>query len=223
MGRTFQRARRPEHKALQRDRILRAARSFLEQAEHSSELSLADVANVAGMARSNVYRYFDSREAILLAILGREIVDWVADVTASLDPADGDLDTRLEQLAAAIDDATAVRPLLCHLVSVIPGLLDHEQAQDPASPFVDEMQRCRIELTGSMHRVVPELTEDQHFDLMRHIASFLIGAWPLSPAAPDSGRTLNERRKPGFQRELRRAVRLVARGTLGSERSSHQG
>lgn len=215
MGRNFQRARRPEQKAQQRDRILGAARAFLERAHHSSELSLADVANLAGMARSNVYRYFDSREAILLAILVAEITEWIDDVVARLDGAQGDGAARLEALAAALDEATGPRPLLCHLVSVLPGLLDTAQPADPADPFVADMHQQRARLTSAMHAAVPELDEAQHFDLMRHVASFVIGAWPLSASSRDSGTTLSERSKPGFQRELRRAVLLVARGILG--------
>ncbi|MEN0068380.1 MAG: TetR/AcrR family transcriptional regulator [Myxococcota bacterium] len=215
MGRTFQRARRPEQKAQQRERIVVAARSFLEQAEHSSELSLADVANLAGMARSNVYRYFDSREDILLAILGAEIALWIQDVIERLATAEGDLDSRLLHLAVTIDEATAPRPLLCHLVSVLPGLLDTTRGNDPADPFISDMQRLRERLTQAMTQAVPELTEAEHFDLMRHVTSFIIGAWPLSASARTSGTTLGYREKPGFQKELRRAVLVVARGILG--------
>jgi len=217
MGRSFQRARRPEQKALQRERILAAAHTFLERAHHSSELSLADVAQLSGMARSNVYRYFDSREAILLAILATGAAEWIDDVVerlAGVDPAT-DVDPRLEQLADAIDAATAARPLLCHLVSVLPGLLDDTQATDPDDPVWTDVKSRRARLTEVMHRAVPELAEAQHFDLLRHVVSFVIGAWPLSSST--GGTTLCERRKPGFQRELRRAVRLVARGILDDE------
>lgn len=213
MGLTFQRARRPEHKALQRHRILAAARDFLDQAQHSSELSLADVANLAGMARSNVYRYFDSREAILLAILASELSDWVDDVVDRLDVTAAPRDTRLECLAAALDDATAPRPLLCHLVSVLPGLLDTAGASDPGSPLMLDLHVQRTRLTAAMYRTVPELDEAQHYALLRHMASFVIGAWPLSASAGE-GTTLAARRKPSFQRELRRAALLVARGIL---------
>ncbi|MEM6930898.1 MAG: TetR family transcriptional regulator, partial [Myxococcota bacterium] len=175
MGRTFQRARRPEQKAQQRDRILDAARGFLERAHHSSELSLADVANAAGMARSNVYRYFDSRESILLGILAAEVVDLVEDVVVRLETFEGTVDARLESLASVIDAVTAPRPLLCHLVSVVPGLLDTARSAGPDAPFVQQMQAQRELLTGAMHDAVPELAESQHGDLMRHVVSFIIG------------------------------------------------
>lgn len=191
---------------------MRAARAFLERAEHSSELSLADVANLAGMARSNVYRYFDTREAILLAILAAELSGWIDDVVRQLEAPTGDVEARVEHLALVIDEATGPRPLLCHLVSVVPSLLDTAQTSLPA--LGSELEEGRERLITAMHQALPELDEEQHLGLVRHVVSFVIGAWPLSSSAPDSGHTLCDRRKPGFQRELRRAVRVVARGIL---------
>ncbi len=215
MGRTFKRARRPEQKAQQRNRILEAARAFLAGAQHSGELSLADVANLAGMARSNVYRYFDSRESILLGILTEEAADLVDEVVERLALVDGGLAERLEHLAAILDEATAPRPVLCHLVSVLPGLLDTAQSAGPDDPLTRDVLELRERLVSAMHRAVPELGEARHVDLLRHVVSFIIGAWPLSGSAADRGTTLGDRSKPAFQRELRRAVLLVARGILG--------
>ncbi len=61
--RKFQRARRPEE--VRRQQILTAARTLLAE-RGVSELSLNELARRSGVSKPNVYRYFESREDVLL-------------------------------------------------------------------------------------------------------------------------------------------------------------
>src|SRR4051812_29569468 len=68
----FLRARSPEEKDLRRKAILVAARSLID--DHDTiDFSLNDVARRARMSKPNLYRYFESREEILLLILIKEV------------------------------------------------------------------------------------------------------------------------------------------------------
>ncbi len=60
----FRRARSPARKALRRAALLRAAAELVD-ADGPEGVSLAAIAARAGGAKSNVYRYFESREEIL--------------------------------------------------------------------------------------------------------------------------------------------------------------
>lgn len=55
------------HRSLTREEIMGAARQLLTP-HHSGELSLRAVARAVGIAPSGLYRYFDSREALVEAI-----------------------------------------------------------------------------------------------------------------------------------------------------------
>jgi AcrR family transcriptional regulator len=78
--------------ALQRERILDAAeRCFIQSGFHGA--SMADVAATAGMSAGLIYRYFDSKSAIVKAIIERHIesdeckaigLNSVADVTEGI-------------------------------------------------------------------------------------------------------------------------------------------
>lgn len=64
--------RQQDHKQSQRERILEAAtRCFIQQGFHSA--SMASIAETAGMSPGLIYRYFDSKQAIILAIVEAQL------------------------------------------------------------------------------------------------------------------------------------------------------
>jgi AcrR family transcriptional regulator len=57
---------------LQKDRILTAAQAcFVERGFHAA--SMATIASTAGMSPGLIYRYFESKNAIILAIIGQQL------------------------------------------------------------------------------------------------------------------------------------------------------
>lgn len=59
---------------LQRERILNAAQTcFIEQGFHAAGMAM--IAHTAGMSPSLIYRYFDSKNAIILAIVERQLAN----------------------------------------------------------------------------------------------------------------------------------------------------
>lgn len=67
----WERARKPEQKAVRRDAILKAARTLFSELEYE-EISLNGIAREAGISKPNVYRYFSTREEIFLAMFEEE-------------------------------------------------------------------------------------------------------------------------------------------------------
>ncbi|WP_043624155.1 TetR/AcrR family transcriptional regulator [Nonomuraea candida] len=79
----FLRARRPEHKQQRREAILDAARE-LARASGVRNVSLGAVAEAVGLAKSNIVRYFGTREEIYLQLMVDEWRQWADDVSAHL-------------------------------------------------------------------------------------------------------------------------------------------
>ncbi|MEU9885293.1 TetR family transcriptional regulator [Sphaerisporangium sp. NPDC051011] len=79
----FQRARRPEQVEIRKGVILAMAREMLRQ-RPLAELSLNELASRVGLAKSNVLRYFESREAIFLEILDELWQEWLDALDAAL-------------------------------------------------------------------------------------------------------------------------------------------
>src|ERR1700676_2329874 len=66
----FQRARRPAQIEERKEAILLTA-VHLFQNNGLENVSLTDIAREVGLAKSNIYRYFESREHIYLVVLQR--------------------------------------------------------------------------------------------------------------------------------------------------------
>jgi AcrR family transcriptional regulator len=67
----FVRARRPEHKQQRREAILEAARELALQ-RGVRAITLGDLADAVGLAKSNVVRYFGTREEIFVELCSEE-------------------------------------------------------------------------------------------------------------------------------------------------------
>ncbi|SJM60505.1 Transcriptional regulator, TetR family [Actinomycetales bacterium JB111] len=82
-----------EHRELTR-RALFASLDRLMRARGFDSVSLADIAQDAGVGRTSVYNHFADKEALLLGYIEQETADFVADLTGQLDG----IDDPVEQL-----------------------------------------------------------------------------------------------------------------------------
>src|SRR5262245_17594164 len=80
---TFQRARSEEQREVRRQAILDTAAAMLDEMP-VAEVSLNELSRRVGLAKSNVLRYFDSREAVLLDLLDYFLRTWLAELPAEL-------------------------------------------------------------------------------------------------------------------------------------------
>ena len=157
----FQRARSEEQREARRRAILGAAAAMLTEMP-VSDLTLNELSRRAGLAKSNVLRYFESREAVLLELLDSAWQDWLAqldrDLTGTVDPA-VPVAARSGQLAGAIAASLAGRPVLCDLISAQAAVLEHNVSPQVAARYKRATMAGIAALGGLMLRCVPELGE----------------------------------------------------------------
>src|SRR5258708_17518325 len=84
--------------------LTNAARLF--SAQGYMRASISDLADACKLSRGALYHYFDSKEAILFAILDAHIREMIADVEAAM----AGNATTLEQLPAAIQAIVELNP-----------------------------------------------------------------------------------------------------------------
>lgn len=158
--------------------LLETARVALNGGMEVSELGLNELARRAQMTKSNVYRYFENREDLLLALLEEEAVLWQAEFCARITASAAHASA--QQIAQDFAGASAARPLMCRLFSVLPSILEHNVSRERLTEF----KRNSLALTGGVAQQLqgcaPSLPFDAYVVFMRQALVLLIGLWPLS-------------------------------------------
>jgi AcrR family transcriptional regulator len=170
----YQRARRPEQKLERREAILAAARELATE-RPVREISLGDIAREVGLAKSNLLRYFDSREEIFLRLLLREWEAWNEACAARLGTA---------EVAAALAATLAERPLFCDLTSEMSAVLERNVTAETTREFKAE-SLDRVDALGvEVHERLPALTPARAREIVAAALIITAGLWPIANPAP---------------------------------------
>ncbi|MCF3965270.1 TetR/AcrR family transcriptional regulator [Streptomyces fuscigenes] len=158
---TFQRARSPEQRDIRRRDILDTAAAMLDEMPVSA-VSLNELSRRVGLAKSNVLRYFESREAVLLELLDRAWQEWNAELPRLL-PAGGDADLapaeRGARVAGVLARSLAGRRVLCDLLSAQAGVLEHNVSPQVAARYKRAAVANVVVLAGLVRGYLPEAGE----------------------------------------------------------------
>jgi AcrR family transcriptional regulator len=176
----FQRARSEEQREARRQAILGAAAAMLAEMP-VAEVTLNELSRRAGLAKSNVLRYFESREAVLLELLDSAWQDWLAQLDKDLADAvvAGDpVPSRADQLAAAVADSLAARPMLCDLISAQAAVLERNVSPQVAAQYKRASIAGISALGALLLRSVPELGEPDAFRLAGAAVMTTAAVWP---------------------------------------------
>jgi AcrR family transcriptional regulator len=176
----FQRARSEEQREARRQAILGAAAAMLAEMP-VAEVTLNELSRRAGLAKSNVLRYFESREAVLLGLLDSAWQDWLAQLDAELAGAvvAGDpVASRADQLAAAVAASLAARPMLCDLISAQAAVLERNVSPQVAAQYKRASIAGISALGALLLRSVPELGEPDAFRLAGAAVMTTAAVWP---------------------------------------------
>jgi AcrR family transcriptional regulator len=176
----FQRARSQEQRETRRQAILGAAAAMLAEMP-VAEVTLNELSRRAGLAKSNVLRYFESREAVLLELLDSAWQEWLAQLDKELAggiDAGSPVASRADQLAAAVAASLATRPMLCDLVSAQAAVLERNVSPQVAAQYKRASVTGIAALGDLLLRSVPELGEPDAFRLAGATVMTTAALWP---------------------------------------------
>ncbi|WP_329524947.1 TetR/AcrR family transcriptional regulator [Streptomyces sp. NBC_01462] len=156
---TFQRARSEEQREIRRQAILDTAAAMLDEMS-VGEVSLNELSRRVGLAKSNVLRYFESREAILLELLDtawKRLMDELPALLAAGIDAEHSVRQRGEEFAAVLTRSLAERRVLCDLLSAQAGVLEHNVSAAVAARYKRAAIGNVDALAGLARQYLPEL------------------------------------------------------------------
>ncbi|GAY17075.1 TetR/AcrR family transcriptional regulator [Mycobacterium sp. shizuoka-1] len=186
MTSSFQRARRPEQLAARRSAILAAARGALADSGVDG-VTLRDISERVGLAKSNVLRYFDTREAIFLEVLDEECRDWLAELEHRLGPPEGRKPAFAGEvrLAGILTETLVERRLMCELLGAMAAVLERNISGEFARDFKVRAMGSIAALSELVGRQLPWLPERFVAFFGEGALSLVAGMYPFSvPTEP---------------------------------------
>jgi len=209
----FQRARQPEQINLRREQLLAAAAELFD-AEGPSGAGLNAIAAKAGFTKSNVYRYFESREQVLLELFRSEFSGLVETLEEAIaDCPVGDITA----LADTITQAFLARPRCCELISILASTLEQNVSEATIADTKTHMGRQNARVVAALSDRLPTASPADCGWVIAMIGSLVAGMWPAAhpPAAGIAvlARPEFAHMRIDLARDLRRAAIALLRST----------
>ncbi len=180
----FQRARRPEHKEQRYRSILEAART-LALRDGVRAVSLTDIGAEAGIAKSAVRRYFETREEIYLHLTAEGWQSWAEAVRAGGTPApDG--------LASALTRPLAASPLFCDLLAHAALNLERHVSTEVVRAFKLTALAALDDLVAVITEAAPRIDRQGAVDLVATVSALAASLWQTAHPPPALARLYEE-------------------------------
>lgn len=198
--------------AARRAAIKDVAREMLAE-KNVGDISLRELSDRVGLAKSNVLRYFDSREAIFLEVLDEEFAMWLSDIEGRL----GRPRTRKPgyaneiRVATVIADSVVTRPLLGELLGSMASVLERNISHEFARDFKPRAMQRIAALAELVGRHLPWLPAEFTAFFAEGSLMLTAGAYPFSVPTepvraaiaaiglPDPGQRFGEGLRVGLQ------------------------
>jgi len=210
----FQRARSPERKQQRRDEILRAASAVLAR-DGFDATSLNAIAVEAGMVKSNIYRYFESREEILLRLMLRDLDDLLDSLEQAIRQP-----FSVAEVAALFAKGFARRPRLCQFISQLSTTLERNVTGDVLRDIKMALLAAGGRAAGCLRTAFPDIPEERGLHATQLVFSLVAGQWPMSNPTGELQTLLAEPQFAAFNHDfetfLRDALVTVFDGIAGT-------
>jgi len=205
--------------ARRREAILEAATALLDEAGIDGA-TLSEIARRAGLSKANCYRYFESREAILLTIALAEADGWANELRRRLEELGDGAD--IDGVARAFARTTAQRTRLCMLISALSSVLERNVSGDTVAEFKRAFHTKVFAANEALCAAMPQLTSEDADAFVRFLGLAIAGAWPMANPAPNVAKVLEDEEfaamRVDFEASLHAHAVVVLSGLLALRR-----
>jgi AcrR family transcriptional regulator len=218
-----QRARSTEDKDLRRAHLVEAATQLFASADYDA-VTIARVAEAAGVAKGTAYIYFATKEALFLELVRAELTLWLEDLVATLKGLRARQPME-DAVPAAIARSVAQRPALQRLLillhTVIEPKIDEATARDFKLFMLDLLSRASAAVCSKL----PGLSSEQAGTLILQLHALVISLAQLSKPPPVIARVMAsdpqlQFMQIDFESFLRATLTTLVRGTLPRQPSN---
>ncbi|HEV2213386.1 MAG TPA: TetR family transcriptional regulator [Gammaproteobacteria bacterium] len=175
------------------------------------ELSMADTAEEAGVAKGTLYLYFRSKEEMFLALYTEELNAWFDELDRELAGARGE--ASIAGFVEILSGSLARRPPLLRLIAIAHTVLERKLDEAAARHFKHWFKERLLKTGGLIEKYLPFLTPGQGTQLALKINALVIGFQHMAEPTGAMREVLAEEEFALFRVDLKQAL-LETLGTL---------
>ncbi|WP_444925382.1 TetR family transcriptional regulator [Microbulbifer sp. TRSA002] len=210
----FQRARSEAQIEQRQQNILKTARELCIEFG-VLKWSLNELGRRSSVTKSNLYRYFGSREEVLMHLFAIELES----LTCSLEQLMGEGRSNVESVSKVIAAQYGERPLFCELLSISASILEHNIDVECNRQFKQSMQKTILRHANALKVSLEWISDDRAFWVARVIFTFTAGLWPVANSMlPLSRPQETSRLDNDFENQLYEFVSLLLSGCRAEAR-----
>ncbi len=208
------RARNEDQKQQRRLTLIETARELFEQTAYEA-VTMAGVAEKAGLAKGTVFFYFKTKEELFLTVQEQLLEDWFTEIDGLLAGVSGA--ERVEQVVRLLGQSLQGRASLTRLLAILHTTLEQNVDFDSTLRFKQFLGTHLLRTGRLLEQALPFLAKGQGSQVLLRIDAFIIGLQHLSNPGPVTRRVLAE--VPGmkmfeidFYHELTQTIQALLYG-----------
>lgn len=218
----WQRARTEEKKDERKGAIYQAALKLFRQKGYDG-VSFNGIAAEAGFTKSNLYRYFSSKDDIFLTIFSDLFEDWVDDCLKQLK----DLETKAEinEFAEAWLASTQGRDEYLDLATLMLTSLERNSSFEQLIAFKGTAMKRLYEIACEVCRIYPSLNIEQGFRYLTLSFAATNNYWAGATENDNLNKIYQmeefQTLKPDFEGNLKASIEIILLGLLAQAQQSN--
>ncbi|SON52586.1 TetR/AcrR family transcriptional regulator [Vibrio tapetis] len=209
----WQRARTDETKHQRREAITQAAFTLFKQNGYDG-VSFNNIAAEAGFTKSNMYRYFSSKDEIFLSIFAELFNDWFTDCMTSLKTLTTNAEP--ETFASHWVNTLVAHPRFLDLTPLMFTSLEKNSAYDQLLEFKRLSMALLFQLAEEITRIYPKIAGEKAFKFLTLSYADTANSW----AAGSHNEALLkiyqleefQALRPDFKRDLTSSIEVIIKG-----------
>ena len=212
---TWKRARTEEKVEIRKQEIVEAALELFRKNGYEN-VSLNSIAAQAGFAKSNVYRYFSSREEIFLILFKDLFEKWSTDAIQEFKKLPANVDP--SQYAQIWVKTISIHK---HLLNLAPNLmisLERNSSFEQIASFKRSTQKLLKGHIEETIRIFPQLNEEDVYRSVNLAYSAVCNLWISSNHNDVLKKVYSDREfkhlKPNFHKDLIKSVEVIVHGLI---------
>lgn len=211
---TFRRAVKEDQKKQRRESILNGAADLFSRLSWD-QVSLNGIAREAGFTKSNVYRYFSSKDEIFLTLLEDDFHRFENMLIAKLQEAKSE---SIESFAVEWRNCLTEHQRLLKLIPQLSLSMEKNSSKPAIKKFKLSVHQINQRLSRQLMELFPRMDEAGCHEFIMLQIALIAGLYPMAQYSPLVAQALDELGMEYFQLnffdEIERATIIMLRGLL---------